>query len=410
MKKAQVYYTRSPEESFFVGELSELRGRVFFEYSAEFLQTGWDLSPFHLPFTQGLYEHTGHQFGPLPGVFDDSLPDGWGLLLMDRFFRSNRIPLSGVSVIDRLLWLGSRTMGALSYRPSSYQEETQEVLLDLGQLADSSIAILQGSTESILPQLIQNGGSPGGARPKVLIGYNLGTETIISGTDDLPKGFSHWLVKFHSERESQDEGLIETVYAQMAKIAHIQMPDTKIFTTETGQHYFGIRRFDRKGNRRIHTHTFGNLIQSNFRIPSADYADYLKATQLLTEDHQEVLEAFRRMVFNILSHNRDDHVKNFSFLLDDEKNQWRTSPAYDLTFTAGVGGEHTMTIAGEGRQPQLEHLQQLAKQFSLTRNELNTILEETRYALSKWKELSKDVGIHGRKVQEIQSVIDSCYI
>jgi len=179
--------------------------------------------------------------------------------------------------LDRLSWLGTWTMGALTYHPPADRENVDASVFDLHDLARNSQEILAGTAVDVLPQPLRAGGSPGGARPKVLVG------------------------------------------------------------------------FDREGNRRYHVHTFGNLIQSNFRIPSADYADLLKVTSLLTRNHQDVLRSFRRMVFNVLAHNRDDHVKNFAFILDDTTGEWALSPAYDLLYTPGPGGEHTMSLAGEGK-------------------------------------------------------------
>ncbi len=304
MKKLEVRFTRGPGDSPNVGMLAEDRGRVYFEYAPEFLNTGLNLSPFRLPFAAGMFEHTDRDFGPLPGVFDDSLPDGWGLLLMDRHFRSRGLNVAEVSPLDRLSWLGTRTMGALTYHPPADREDAGSSVFDLHDLARQSREILAGAAVEVLPQLLLAGGSPGGARPKVLIGLNPATGNIVSGEDDLPNSFEHWIVKFADKTDTPDAGAIEFAYALMAAVAGIDMPPTRLFETAKGGRFFGVKRFDREGNRRCQVHTFGNLIQSNFRIPSADYADLLKATSLLTRNHQDVLRAFRRMVFNVLAHNR----------------------------------------------------------------------------------------------------------
>jgi serine/threonine-protein kinase HipA len=377
MKKLEVCFTRSPGDSQPVGTLAEDRGRVYFEYAAEFLATGLNLSPFRLPFEPGLFEHRDREFGPLPGVFDDSLPDGWGLLLMDRHFRTLGRNLAEISPLDRLAWLGTRTMGALTYHPPAKRDDSDASVFDLHDLARQSQEILTGSAVDVLPQLLKAGGSPGGARPKVLVGYNPDTGDVISGEDDLPEGFEHWIVKFMAKEDNPDAGAVEYAYSLMAREAGIDMPPTRLFETAHGERFFGIKRFDRDGNRRYHVHSFGSLIHSNFRIPSADYADLLKATSLLTRNHQDVLRAFRRMAFNVLAHNRDDHVKNFAFILDDtagstgsrQAGDWGLTPAYDLLFTPGPGGEHTMTIAGEGRNPARPHMLKLAEQADVSKRE-----------------------------------------
>jgi serine/threonine-protein kinase HipA len=179
----------------------------------------------------------------------------------------------------------------------------------------------------------------------------------------------------------------------MAEAAGIDMPPTRIFKTSEGDRFFGIKRFDRDGNRRLHVHTFGNLIQVNFRIPSADYADLLKATSILTRNHQDVLRAFRRMVFNVLAHNRDDHVKNFAFILDDTTGEWALASAYDLMHAAGPGGEHTMTLAGEGRDPGRSHMLRLAGQVDVSVREAESIIAEVRGAVTQWTDFAEQAGV-----------------
>ena len=171
MKRLEVRFARNPDESLRVGELAEDRGRVYFEYDAEFLATGLNLSPFRVPFEPGLFEHRDREFGPLPGLFDDSLPDGWGLLLMDRHFRSLGRDLAEIGPLERLSWLGGWTMGALTYHPPADRENVDVSVFDLHELARQSQEILSGSAVDVLPELLRAGGSPGGAGPKVLVGF-----------------------------------------------------------------------------------------------------------------------------------------------------------------------------------------------------------------------------------------------
>ena len=391
MKKLQVRFTRTPEESWPVGTLAEDRGHTYFEYAPEFLARGLNLSPFKLPFGPELFEHRDRAFGPLPGLFDDSLPDGWGLLLMDRFFRQQNVRLDDITPLDRLAFVGLRTMGALTYHPPMERAERDEHIFSLAELARQSAEIFAGHAVAVLPQLLRAGGSAGGARPKVLVGVR-GTD-LISGTDNLPDGYEPWIIKFQAGQDLPDAGAVEYAYALMAEAAGIAMPPTRLFATDQGERFFGARRFDRQGNRRWHVHTFGNLIQSNFRIPSADYADLLKATILLTRNQQDVLEVFRRMVFNIMAHNRDDHVKNFAFLLDDTNGGWKLAPAYDLICSSGPGGWHTMTIAGEGRNPGPVHMLRLAEQAGIAPRQAATIIEEVQAAVRRWHDFAAAAGV-----------------
>ena len=404
MKKLDVYFTSAPEENRRIGELAEADRKIYFEYDSEFLKNPLWLSPFKLPPEPGLHEHSDRSFGPLFGLFDDSLPDGWGLLLMDRYFRQQGIPPETVSPLDRLAYMGTRAMGALTYHPPAQTDNQWDAALDLHSLAQEAYRVLEGNVADVLPQLMRAGGSPGGARPKVLIG--LKDNSMISGTDVLPDGYTGWMVKFPAKQDAIDDGRIEYAYSNMAKAAGLQMPVTRLFTTPAGDAFFGAERFDRKQNQRLHVQTFGNLIHSNFRIPGCDYEQLLKITRVLTKNQTDVDAAFRLMVFNILAHNRDDHVKNFSFMLN-ERNEWRLTPAYDLTFSHGPGGEHTMTVAGEGRAPDRPHIMRVAEGAGITKNRANEIIGEVSSALSDWLRFADEAGVRNDTANNIQeSLLD----
>ena len=405
IKELDVYFTFGPGRSTKVGTIAEQNHRIFFEYFPEWISGELNLSPFNLPLRLGLQQHSNREFGPLFGLFDDSLPDGWGLLLMDRHFHKIGQNPASISILERLAYLGECTMGALTYRPAA-SYDTTTASFDLHELASQSSEILAGRSTEILPQLQRAGGSPGGARPKVLIGYNNLTDEIISGAEDLPKQFEHWIVKFPSLGDPVDIGLVEFAYSKMAEAAGIKIPKTSILTTAQGDRFFAIKRFDREqGNRRRHIHTFGNLIHANFRFPSCDYADLLKATSLLTKNNEDVLRAFRLMVFNVLAHNRDDHVKNFTFILNDDTGQWSLAPAYDLTFAPGPGGEHTTTILGEGRAPNTNHTLNLAENFDIPQKQAKSIIAEVTEAISKWQSFAKDCGVSPKTYHKIAKYI-----
>ena len=395
MRQLTVKLQRTPNDVLTVGTLAEQDRRIYFEYDADFLHAGLELSPFKLPARPGLIEHVDYVFGPLPGVFDDSLPDGWGLLLMDRYFRCQGVDPATLSPLDRLAYLGQRTMGALTYHPpTAGSADRDDQLIDLYELGRNAEDVLEGDAAEVLPELIRAGGSPGGARPKVLVGIQ--GDRIVSGEDDLPDGFAHWIVKFAARADARDAGPVEYAYSLMAQAAGIDMPPTRLFEVKHDRcirRYFGVKRFDRTdGNRRIHMHTFANLIHANFRIPSTDYADLFKVTRSLTCNHQDVLRLFRLMVFNITAHNRDDHAKNFAFILDDQTGEWSLAPAYDLTHSPGPGGEHTMTLLGEGRQPTGDQCLKLAEQTGIKTREARPIIDETNAAIARWPEFADLAG------------------
>lgn len=392
MKQLVVRLEHAPGESLLVGTLAEQDRRIYFEYDGAFIETGIELSPFKLPALPGLIEHTDRAFGPLPGLFDDSLPDGWGLLLMDRLLRMRGVDPATISPLDRLACLGTGTMGALTYHPPTIDHSKQDqIQLDLQELGRNAEQVLEGDMAEVLPELLRAGGSPGGARPKILAGVK--GRRIISGEDDLPAGYEHWMIKFSARGDAQDAGPMEYAYSLMARAAGIDMPPTRLFEAGRSRglrRYFGVRRFDRaEGNRRLHMHTFANMMHINFRLPSADYVDLFRVTRSLTRNHRDLLRLFRRMVFNIASHNRDDHTKNFAFALDDQTGEWSLAPAYDLVHSAGPGGEHSTTILGEGSLPIREHCLELARQFGLDPRETDPIFDQVNSAVSLWAKFAE---------------------
>ncbi len=404
-KEIEVHFSKNPKESFAVGMLAEKDHNLYFEYDSEWLANNLELSPFTLPLQAGLIKHQDLRFGPLFGVFDDCLPDGWGLLLMDRAFRSQDIDPATVSVLDRLLYLGKSTMGALTFHPPTMKQAENSNHINLHKLADEAREVFAGKSSDILPELMRAGGSPGGARPKILVGLHPNTNEMVSGEKNLPKGFEHWLVKFYAKTDSTDEGKIEHAYSQMARAAGIRMLQTQLFTSNKGDSFFGTKRFDRGvNNRRYHIHSFAGLIQANFRIPSCDYRDLFKATSLLTQNYIDLEQLYRIMIFNILAHNRDDHAKNFSFILDDTSGKWALAPAYDLTFSVGPGGEHSTTINGEGASPTREQCIQLARQHDINNRRAKEIFAEVEEAVLRWPEFAESSGVSEKTAQRLLSI------
>jgi len=402
LKKLNVIYRREKGETFPVGQLAVSGHKVYFEYAPSFLAEPLWLSPFKLPPKPGLFEHTDRNFGPLFGLFDDSLPDGWGLMLMDRFFAKQGIDVASVSILHRLAFLGTSTMGALTYEPALTHEKESSSAFDLQLLAEQSRQILEGESDTVLPQLMRAGGSPGGARPKVLVGVD--GEKVISGEEDLPVGYEHWIVKFNSGNDLPDAGAVEYAYSLMAKDAGIVMPETRLFRTNTGERFFGIKRFDRQANRRYHVHTLGNMLHVNYRIPSMDYRAFFKVIKVLTKNHQDLLRGFRQMIFNVFSNNRDDHVKNFAFMINESR-EWTLTPAYDLTYSLGPGGEHSMTVAGEGQQPGSKEFIQVGEKAGLSGSEVNHCLDRVLFAVRRWSDYAQIADVMEKSKDKIEQAI-----
>lgn len=382
-----------------VGTLAEHERRIYFEFDPGFIANPLPLSPFKLPARPGLFEHRDRDFAPVFGVFNDSLPDGWGLLLMDREFRKRGIDPATLSVLDRLAYIGDRGMGAPTYHPASDSPVDEPLRIDLEAVAGQAARVLNGSAEEVLPALRIAGGSPGGARPKVLIGVR-DENDVISGTSRLPEGYRHYLVKFPAQDDPADIGAVELAYAAMARSAGLDVPNSRLFETADGGRFFGAERFDRDGNRRIHTQTLGGLLHASHRLPSVDYEGLLKATRYLTKDQRQVEEAFRRMTFNVFAHNRDDHVKNFSYLMDS-RGVWRFAPAYDLVFSAGPGGEHTMSVAGEARQPTIRDMLRVAAACDVGADRARDIIDRVLGAVRSWEEFASAAQVSNETERRI---------
>lgn len=391
------------DEHVVVGTLAEQDRRLYFEYDGDFVATPLPISPFKLPVRPGLFEHGERDFAPVFGVFSDSLPDGWGLLLMDREFRKRGLATATLSVLDRLAYIGTRGMGALTYHPPATAGEDGTLPVDLDEVARQAERILDGSAEEVLPALRIAGGSPGGARPKVLVGVR-DDGHMISGTSDLPERYRHYLIKFPAKEDPPDFGAVEAAYALMAREAGVEVPPTRLFETSDGGRYFGAERFDRAGDRRLHMHTLGGLLHASHRVPSLEYDGLLKATMLLTKDQRQVEEAFRRMVFNVVAHNRDDHVKNFSYLMD-HSGVWRFSPAYDLVFSEGPAGQHTMAVAGEAVHPGEREMLDVAEDCDVDGGRGKEIMQHVQNAVRSWPQFARITGVSSATERRIGMVI-----
>lgn len=395
MKIVHVYFC-GWNERWLLGTLAHSGRDILFEYSAASLERKLELSPFNLPLRAQAYSGFPPFQQQLPGPIADALPDGWGLVVMDRLFKANKRPLSTLSPLDRLAFIHDRAMGALSFEPAApLGMEAEDA--DLLELAKSAQLVLADKDTSALKQLALLGGSPHGARPKVLVQYdrNAGTISTASSANGDP-----WLVKFQAMNEHKEVCAVEDLYAHIARDCGLDMPPTRHFELSPNLAAFGIKRFDRVGSLRIPTLTLAGLTDDNFRIPVQDYRNLLRATRALTRDEREVQKAFARCVFNVAMNNRDDHTKNFSFAMD-ERFEWKLSPCYDLTFNYGPSGWHQMTIMGEGLTPTGKHLLDLARDGGLKPDFATETITRVAEAASRFSLLAKDYPIRRATAKDI---------
>ena len=362
-----------------VGLLYENAGRVFFEYSPDFLQSGIALSPFKLPLKPGVFEDEKRTFDGLFGLFNDSLPDGWGCLLLDRKLRKRALSYDSITPLSRLSMIGRNPMGALEYEPAD--EAAEEVgNVELDSLSGEVDKILAGNDSDVLDELLKLNGSSGGARPKIVSYVSDDRQQIIHGGANPPAGFTPWIIKFSERYDKLNSGETEYRYSLAAKEAGIDMPPTHLFPSKNGGGYFGVQRFDRTPQGKVHVHTACGLLHASHRFSCLDYENLLKLTLVLTRDITQAEEMVRRMVFNVKSGNRDDHSKNFSFLLN--KNfEWRLAPAYDLTPSAGINGEQTAMVNGKGRNITDDDLIAAAKVADIPASAVCSIINTVESAL-----------------------------
>jgi serine/threonine-protein kinase HipA len=335
-------------------------GLCAFEYSADWLTSGFAISPFELPLRNGIFVAKPRPFEGGFGVFDDCLPDGWGLLILDRYLQQRGIRPRTLSLLDRLALVGSTGRGALEFRPDrsvvSEQEfaDFEKLALEAERILDSEDYIGEGIAEFQL-----RGGSPGGARPKIFTRYE-GRE---------------WLVKFRAKRDSEHIGVDEYRYSLLAKRCGIEMPATRLFE----ERYFGVERFDRTTEGKLHVVSVAGLIGADYRIPSIDYTHIFQVCATLTHSVTELRKVYRLMVFNYLIENKDDHAKNFAFVYRD--GNWHFAPAYDLLPSDGINGFRTTSI-NDSIEPTQEDLLAVAVKAGLPKKEATNILEEMRQTVA----------------------------
>lgn len=345
-----------------VGRLALTQDRLCaFEYSAEWLQSGFSISPFELPLRSGVFVAKPRPFDGGFGVFDDCLPDGWGLLILDRYLQRQGINPKALTLLDKLALVGATGRGALEFRPDKSVVTKQEyadfekLALEAEQILDSDDYIGEG-----IDEFQHRGGSPGGARPKIFTRYE-GKE---------------WLVKFRATRDPKRIGIDEYEYSVLAKKCGIEMPETRLFEGK----YFGVERFDRAADGKLHVVSVAGLIGADYRIPSIDYTHIFQVCAALTHSMAELSKVYRLMVFNFLIANKDDHAKNFAFIYRDE--DWHFAPAYDLLPSDGMNGFHTTSI-NDNIEPAQNDLIAVAVRAGLSKKDAEETFEQIKEIVLK---------------------------
>jgi len=413
VKKLQVHRTLMSGVKVLVGTLAQNRQGVFFQYAQSYLDQHDNLSPFGLRFDNSVQAAPHSPHAGLHGLFADSLPDGWGLLLQDRVFRQHDLLPNTITAMDRLAFVGNSALGALSFSPTSDYVPLDQGEIDLATLGLNAQAVFDGQTEDVLAQLVAAGGS-GGARPKAQV-YFQGIDYVSCRTKPLA-GDDAWLVKFTSASLplGHEEGLCEAAYLTLAAKAKLNPPKWQLLDAPQAsgaRQWLATQRFDYVRNSastsgRQHFHSACGLLDADFRTPSLDYDDLIKATKILCKSPAYGQLQFKRAIFNLLTCNQDDHSKNWGFLLDGN-GAWHPAPFYDIIFNPSAFNEHATAYAGYGKEPPLKALQKLANSAGYTRwSQAKHAILEVAEVVDEFNPIAKKLDIQQQTRRLISQYIE----
>lgn len=429
-RKTRATYTHVPRVEVFMWDnfvgatvLDPRHGFYAFRYTPEFCKLGIEPAPLQMPLeTDRTYLFTDlsvETYKRLPALLSDALPDDFGNALIDRWMADRGISAVDITPLDRLAYMSNRAMGALEFRPARGPASRTPVAIQMSDLVNVARKAVTGTIEdydhasAALRNIIEVGTSAGGARAKAVIAWNPKTEEIRSGQIDAPPGFEHWLLKFDGMGKdkdlgaSQDYGRIEFAYYLMAREAGIVISDCRLLE-ENGRAHFMTRRFDRDtGNVRHHVQTLCAMSHIDYKkIGANSYAQLFDAAILLKLPYSDLEEIFRRMAFNVMSRNCDDHSKNFSFRLKRGEN-WELAPAYDVTFahspTSKWTHQHLMSVNGKFKDFTKSDLLDVANRFGI--GTAPRVLERVRDAIRAWRRFAKESGVPAKPTQQIDTLL-----
>ena len=415
----------------FVGAVAwDSRGYANCEYDSTFLKKGIQLSPIMMPNRENfIYQFSNlnkETYKGLPGLLADSLPDAYGNKIIDAWLARMGRSKDDFSPIERLCYMGKRGMGALEFEPildKNSQSDSHKIEID--KLVDLANQILnerqtlkvtlsknEKSNKNAIEEIISVGSSAGGARPKAVIAYNEKTKEIRSGQVEAPKGFDYWLLKFDGVSKKSlglhdplGFGKIEYAYYLMAEMAGIKISESKLFT-ENNRSHFMTKRFDRENGKKIHMQTLCGLAHFDYNQAGAySYEQAFQVIRKLNLSHEDSIQLFKRMIFNVLSRNQDDHTKNISFLMRED-GKWRLSPAYDVTYSFDSSNiwlsTHQMSINGKRDNFKISDFEKIAKDENI--KNWKSIFEEVLSGVLLWENFAKDLEIEKDKISNIKKM------
>lgn len=365
-----------------------------FQWSNEALEAGREWSPLRLPLSRQLWVSgkSEQDLGGLPGLVHDALPDGWGLLLMDRAFGRAGIRKEDISPLLRLAYLADRCWGALRFEPEWGDELGVKKRTALLALAQEAVAIDQGALWEVSDTLLAAGGSPHGARPKIMVAINNTHDHALVGQETLPEGYRHVLMKFAAKEEDPTAPLLEYCYIEAARLAGIAVMPAQVLDLE-GQFALCVDRFDRIDGQRRHVHSLGGMLHITHRAANVDWENVAQVLTRLPGGRAHMAQAFGRATFNALCCVRDDHAKNHAFMRHPD-GTWSMTPVYDITYCDGPGGYHTMMYAQHmGRNVAWDDLVKTGEAFGVTQDHILTEIEKVRTARDHLLVEAKGLGV-----------------
>ena len=411
-KSLSVFRTFEDGRRVAVGRVEEKDGNVVFCYDGEYLstfaETTGSLSPLTLPYAKDPYSTPRNCPAGLPGFLAESLPDGYGLWLMDRAFQKAGVPREAVTPLDRLAFVGNRATGALSYEPEGSTPLAKDSV-PLTALGTASQTFLETEETELFAELVACG-SAGGSRPKAQLWFG----RDFTRASLVPKeGMTAWLVKVTAPDFplGHEEGLFEAVALSVAEKAGIRTPAWKLFDAPQGRglpkapYWLGMERFDRTPAGRVHYVSAAGLLNANFREPVFDYFDLMRLTHRLTQSQAEMEELFRRAVLSYFLKNEDDHGKNFGFLLHDD-GRWTLSPSFDITYAPGPYGEHATSFGGNGRRITRNALERMSHLMTTPVERLEEIVRQTADAALGFSETALSLGAKRSTVKEVKTQVE----
>ena len=383
----------------FVGELIDKDGKIFFKYNENFLKEGFSISPLKLPLEDKIFSNNEYEyFQSLMGVFNDSLPDKFGNKIIEKYYKSKGLDINSMSVLEKLSFISDKSIGALEYGDNKI--DNQNITLD--SLVDSVKDLI---TKNILNPILISSASVGGAREKALIAIHKETNKMISG-DILDENWDNYIIKFDTIVDTPNNFTkIEYIYMKLAKLTGLDVSEVDLINQDNYTHLL-VKRFDRVNQEKIHVHSLCGITQIDFNIPKLfSYEKFMVITELLTKDSSMIEEAFKRMVFNIIGKNQDDHLKNFSFLID-RNGKWRLSPAYDLTYAFGAGytKEHQMTINQKAKDITYDDILAVANKFNI-QNAKEIVERISDIFNDNFEKMAKELDVDKDRIELIKSNI-----